>query len=107
MIVIAPRSQAIERRHRLPDQVPVTQPGALLTTNLHAKLSSRSLPRLEQLVRPVVAHQGPCFLQNLHAHLTAVTIRWAANIPWARQFQQICFGARVCFQAEGPEFSLR
>src|SRR2546421_7577877 len=93
MIVVAPWSQPINRRHCVPDHIAIAQPAALLITNRNANVLTGLLPKLIQSIGGGIARPGPALRQNFCLDLTRITVGFAAHLPRSRQTQK--FPSRV------------
>ena len=94
MVVVAPGAEAVERRHRIPDEVGVAQAAALLGVQRQAKFIGSLLPELEEAVGARVSGPGGGFGEDLDLDLAGIAIGWAVHLARPGQREQVCFGLR-------------
>ena len=78
MIVVTPRTKAVERRHIAPDQVAIAQPAAFLKIDRVAEVAPRFLEELVDPIRRGVARPWRTFRQDLDSRL-AMQLRAVAD----------------------------
>src|SRR5512144_2405662 len=92
MVVVAPRAETVERRHRIPDEIAIAQPTALFAIYRQAKLISGLLPELVESIRARVARPGAGLSENLDLDLAGVAVGGTAHVARAGKPEQAGFG---------------
>src|SRR5881397_730955 len=105
MAVVAPRAQAIERRHRVPDMIPVAQPAAFLDADRDAEFPAGLLPQNRQTVRARIAGPRTSFAENLCLDIAGEAIDGTAHFARTGQGKQSRLGLGAHFGQEGAKLA--
>src|SRR6185369_1357864 len=107
MVVVAPRPEPIQRRHRVPEEVAVAQSAAFLDVDGHAELPARLGPNRGETIRLLIARPRRTLSQNLHLYGAGVTVCRAAYLSRSAERLQRIPGLDVNCRGKRAKLAFR
>src|SRR5262245_22237271 len=100
MVVVAPGPEAVEGRDRVPDQLAIAQPAALLNVRRHPEPFPGLAPDGRQTIAGGIARPRTAFAEDFHLHVASVTIGNTPDLARTGKRQQRGLGLRVNLRRE-------
>src|SRR5271154_6294163 len=107
MIEVAPRSESIQSRRRVPYMISVAQAAAFFGMGGKPQFVAGALPNIKYRIRRRVPRPWPAFCENLRSYFAGVSVFLASHLAGAGQSQHSGFARSVGFRSESPELAFR